>query len=297
MWRVGEFGRLFSIAAIAALTTGCGGEDSALPSPVSLSGSPIPTPSPSPTTTPSATFNTVAFALAQSAGFNYAVLGYRVAAKAGPMENIPDPATIDATIPISLAYSGSGQFRLSIGGVGEGPLAPSGGGGIASADGRTTQFSFNALGGGGSIGEALDFAARPMTATAWGYLSITARQSLYYADDYPFIYGVPTASTAVPATGVAEFQSCCETTSSAIRVDYATGRMTATRLGDDTAFIDVALGTDRSTFSGKFMSRDGEGTLDGRFTGPDGQELMMRMIVPGKAANLLAMKKVDLPGT
>lgn len=295
MSQLAKFVRWLPIAAAVAFVSGCGGEDSTSSIAASVSSSPTPTPSPSPTPTPSPTFNTGTFALGQPAGFTYAVLGYRVAAKAGPFDNIPDPATIDATIPISLAHSGSGQFRLSIGGVGEGLLAPSGGGGIASADGRTTQFSFNALGGGGSIGEALDFAARPMTATAWGYLSITARPTLYYADDYPFIYGVPTASTAVPTTGVAEFRSCCETTYSAIRVDYATGRMTATRLGGDTAFIDVALGTDRSSFSGKLMSKDGEGTVEGSFTGSDGQELMMRMIVPGKAAYLLAMRRVELP--
>ncbi|MFN6933626.1 MAG: hypothetical protein ACK4NZ_00560 [Tsuneonella sp.] len=69
--------------------------------------------------------------------------------------------------------------------------------------------------------------------------------------------------------------------------------MTDIRLGVDTTFIDVALGTDRSSFSGKFMSKDGEGTVEGRFTGSDGQELMMRMIVPGKSAYLLAMRRVD----
>lgn len=280
--------RLVALACAIGTLAACGGDDAPSPVPVATSA-----PTPSPTPTPTLSFNSVTFALGQPAGFNYAVLGYRVAAKAGPMENIPDPATIDATIPIGLAYSGSGRFRLSIGGLGEGPLIPNGGGGIASADGRTTQFSFNALGGAGSIGEVLDFNARPLTATAWGYLEITARDTLYYADDHPFVYGVPTASTAVPTTGAAEFRSCCDTTYSAIRVDYTTGTLTATRLGDGIAFIDVALGTDRSTFSGRFMSREGEGTVEGRFTGSNGKELMMRMIVPGKAAYLFAMGRTD----
>lgn len=267
---------------------GCGGEDGPAPAPVATG-----TPTPSPTPAPSPSFNTAKFALGQPAGFTYAVLGYRVAAKAGPMENIPDPATIDPTIPIGLTYSGAGQFRLSIGGLGEGPLVPNGGGGIASADGRTTQFGFNALSGAGSIGEALNVEARPLTSTAWGYFSISVRTSLYYADDYPFLYGVPTASTAVPMTGIAEFRSCCDASFSALRVDYATGTMTATRLGNGIEFIDVALGTDRSTFRGRFTSEWGEGTVEGRFTGPDGRELMMRMIVPGKAALLVAMMKID----
>ncbi len=288
-----KFVRVLPLIATVAVVTACGGEGTTSAPAASGFSSPTPTPSPSPTLFP--TFNTVTFALGQPAGFTYAVLGYRVAAKAGPFENIPDAATIDTTIPIGLAYSGSGNFRLSIGGLGEGPLNPNGGGGIASADGRTAQFSFNALGGAGSIGEALDFEARPLTATAWGYLSITARATLYYADDYQFVYGVPTASTAVATTGVAEFRSCCDTTYSAIRVDYATGRMTATRLGEGTAFIDVAVGNDRSAFSGRFLSNDGEGTVEGRFTGSDGRELMMRMIVPGKAAYLYAMRKADLP--
>ena len=296
MWRFGKRVRLLPVCAAVTLATGCGGGDSQSPATTIVSVS--PTPSPSPTPPPSPTFNTVTFALGQSAGFNYAVLGYRVAAKAGPMENILDPASIDTTIPIGLAYSGSGQFRLSIGGLGHGPLVPSGGGGIASADGRTTQFSFNALGGGGSIGEALSFEARPLSATAWGYLSVTARpSSLYYADDYPFLYGVPTAPTSVPTTGVAEFRSCCDTTYSAIRIDYASGKVTATRLGDGMTFIDVALGTDRSTFSGRFASKEGEGMAEGRFTGSDGRELIMRMIVPGKAAYLFAMRRVDSPET
>lgn len=290
MWRFGKFVGMLPICAAISLATGCGGEDSPSPPAASVSGS--PTPSPSPTPTPSPFFNKVTFGLGQPSGFTYAILGYRVAAKAGPMENIPDTATIDPTIPIGLTYSGSGQFRLSIEGLGEGPLVPNGGGGIASADGRTTQFGFNALGGSGSIGEALNFEARPLTATAWGYLSITARTSLYYADDYPFLYGVPTASTAVPRTGFGEFRSCCDTTYSAIRVDYATGTMTATRLGDGVAFIGVALDTDRSTFSGRFMSKEGEGTVEARFTGSDGRELMMRMTVPGNAAFPFAMMKI-----
>lgn len=296
MSRFGTFVRLLPVSAVVALAAACGGEGSPSPPAGSVSGSSTPAPSPSPTPAPSPTFNTAVFALGQTQGFTYAVLGYRVAAKAGPFDNIPDPATIDPTIPIGLAYSGSGKFRLSIGGLGEAPLDTSaGGGGIASADGRTTQFSFKALGGGGSIGEALDFDARPLTATAWGYLSVAARPTLYYADDYPFIYGVPTASAAVPTTGLAEFRSCCETTYSAIRVDYATGRMTANRLGNGMTFIDVVLGTDRSTFSGRFLSPDGEGTLEGRFTGSDGREVMMRMIVPGKAAYLFAMKQSEPP--
>lgn len=294
MSQFGKIVRLLSFCAAVGFVTGCGGDDSGRPLTANMSNSPAPSPSQSPTPTP--TFNTIPFALGQPAGFRYAVLGYRVAAKAGPFENIPDPATIDATIPIDLAYAGSGKFLLSIGGLGEGPLEPNGGGGIAGADGRTTQFGFDSLGGAGSIGEALDFEAHPLTSTAWGYFSINARATLYYADDYPFVYGVPAASASIPTTGVAEFRSCCDSTPPAIQIDYVTGRMTA-RLGDDTTFTDVALGTDRSVFSGRFASKDGEGTVEGRFTGPDGRELIMRMIVPGKAAYLFAMRKTDVPGT
>ncbi|MCT2558474.1 hypothetical protein N0B51_05725 [Tsuneonella sp. YG55] len=282
------------VFASLACAAGCGGGDGASPAPALSASSPAPAPGPSAPPPSSPSFNTVPFALGQPAGFTYAVLGYRVAGKAGPFENIPDPSTIDPTVPLGLTYSGSGLFRLSVGGLGEGSLVPNGGGGIASADGRTTQFGFNALGGAGSIGEALDLDARPLASTAWGYLSITARpSSLYYADDYPFLYGVPTASMAVPTTGFADFRTCCDTTYSAIRVDYASGGMTATRLGDNITFIDVALGIDRSTFSGRFASKDGEGTVEGRFTGSDGRELMMRMIVPGKAAYLVPMRKID----
>jgi hypothetical protein len=288
--------RLLACTVVLTLSgplAGCGGGEGTDQSPVAAA----PAPGPSTAPPPSPTFSTVAFALGQSAGFTYSVLGYRVAARPGPFDNIPDPTTIDPAVPFGLTYSGAGQFRLSIGGLGEGPLVPSGGGGIASADGRMTQFSFNALGGGGSIGEALSFEARPLSATAWGSLSVTTRPpSLDYAYDYPFLYGVPTESTAVPTTGVAEFRSCCDTTYSAIRIDYASGTVTATRLGEGTTFTDVALGADRTTFSGRIASKEGEGTVDGRFTGFDGRELMMRMIVPGKAAYLFAMSKVDLPG-
>lgn len=290
--------RLLSICGCVFLVPGCGGGDGQPSLTASASGTPTPAPAPTPTPTPTPVpnpfFNYVTFALGQSAGFDFAVLGYRVAGKAGPFENIPDPATIDPTIPIGLAYSGSGEFRISIGGVGENRLVPNGGGGIASADGRTTQFGFSALGGGGSIGEALDFGARPLTSTASGYLSLPTRpSSLYYADDHIFLYGVPTSPTAVPTTGFAEFRSCCDTTYSAIRVDYTSGVLTVVRLGGGTTFIDVALGTDRSTFTGRFGSAEGEGTVDGRFTGPDGREMMLRFIVPGKAAHLLALKRVD----
>lgn len=288
--------RLLACAAVSILSgplAGCGGGEGTGQTPVAA----VPTPGPSPTPPPSQVFDTVAFALGQSAGFTYSVLGYRVAVRPGPFDNIPDPTTIDPAVPFGLTHAGAGQFRLSIGGLGEGPLVPNGGGGTASGDGRTTQFSFNALGGGGSIGEALSFEARPLSATAWGYLSVTTRPpSLDNAYDYPFLYGVPTESTAVATTGVAEFRSCCDTTHSAVRIDYASGTVTATRLGDGMTFTDVALGADRTTFSGRFAGKDGEGTVEGRFTGFDGRELMLRMIVPGKAAHLIAMRKVDLPG-
>lgn len=78
----------------------------------------------------------------------------------------------------------------------------------------------------------------------------------------------------------------------AIEVDYATGKLTGARMGDKIAFVDVVLGSDRSSFAGRFISRDGDGTLEGR---PDRGELMMLLIVPGKAIYLYAMKKTPVP--
>lgn len=294
MRRIAKCAQLLSICGYVFLLSGCGGGDSPSSLTASASGTPAPAPTPTPTPTPNPSFNYGTFALGQSPRFDFVTLGYRVAGKAGPFENIPDLATVDPTIPIGLAYSELGEFSISIGGVGESRLVPNGGGGFASADGRTTQFGFSALGGGGSIGEILDFNVRPLSFTASGYLSLPTRPSaLFYADDYLFLYGVPTAPAAVPTTGIADFRSCCETTYSAIRVDYASGRLAVVRLGGGITFTDVALGTDRSTFTGRFASAEGDGTVDGRFTGPDGREMMLRLIVPGKAAQLLALKKID----
>lgn len=282
--------RASALAAIIALA-GCGeGGGSA---PQTASGAPAPTAA-IPAPTPAPKFDTLPFALGQPGGYAFAVLGYKVASQAGPWENIPDPATFDTSVPIGFSHSGSGNFRLSIGGLGEGPVLPNGGGGITNPGNRTVQFGFNALGGSGSISEANDFAARPLTSTAQGYLSVTARPNqVLFADDYAFVYGVPTPASAVPTSGNAEYRTCCDGSFIGLRIDFADGILRVSSPVEGLVFTDVRLGADRSTFAGQFTSPDGSGTVEGRMTGPDGREMMMRLHVPGKSVQLVALRRFE----
>ena len=272
----------FAGLIVVGTLAGCGGGDGSTTSSPTPVASSTPTPA-TPVASPSPfTFSLVAspFRLGQTSAFTYTVLGIRATSKSGAWENIGDPASgrIASDLGVRLASASDMYFRFAE--YGEGRLSTNGGGGY-SPDGKITQLSFNALGGGGSLYHVYDKGASPLRYTAAVYWQITARPDGEYPyDDFVALYGVGTQSADVPTSGKAVYGGGLP--GYEITVDFASGTLSGSSRDENgvefSSLRDVRIGPDRTSFSGKVIASDSgeEGTVEGRFTGPAAAELMMR---------------------
>ena len=96
-----------------------------------------------------------------------------------------------------------------------------------------------------------------------------------------------TPPNALPASGAADYQTTSTERVSTFRANYATKTITGTIPffvnGPTLAaeFRDVTISADGTSFSGRLIPPDGsaEGTVQGRFTGPGGQEFLAQAVL------------------
>ena len=163
---------VLGFCALAALAACGGGGSSDAPSAaVMASATPTPPPTPTPTPTPAPSFSLAEspFLLGQSTSQEFVTLGFAYRAEAGAWESIPDPASLDEAVPIGVRLVAPAGLRLVVGGLGESPVQPNGGGGIDQS-GRVVQLGFNAFSGAGSLNVGLASDGGYLASTALGFV-------------------------------------------------------------------------------------------------------------------------------
>lgn len=125
-----------------------------------------------------------------------------------------------------------------------------------------------------------------------------------------FVFGVPTTAAQMPGGGQGQYMLVNEALTAVpgadtvfevvarfeLRPDFGTGTLTGTMVADlyydgtnwdklfqvTVAISDVVSSPDRTSFSGRMAAAGSSesGFLEGRFTGPDASEIMVRWLVP-----------------
>lgn len=267
------------------LLAGCGGGDSA-GSATSVGSAPAPTPTPTPTPPapppppPPATevgaFGTLGLNTSQV----FATLGNGQRGKGSGWDFIPEPGSVTTRPGHTMRFAAPASLLFSVPGLGEGQLVPRDNSG-GFLNGIRTSADFNVLGGIVTLSRAI-VVERLLNYVMLGYFvsapSANQSQSNLLVE---FGYGLRTPANALPSSGTAEYRTTSEAGLS-IRANYSDRTVTGTvpfyvnGPTQASELRDVAISADGTGFSGRLIPPDGsaEGTIEGFFMGPAGEELL-----------------------
>jgi hypothetical protein len=233
-------------------------------------------------------------ALGQTSSQQFAVLGFAYRGQDAGFGYRPDPTSVEPDVAVALRFLAPSQLLLTIPGLGEGALLPSGASG-ADFQGRLNYLGYLALGGNSHLTLPLAKGATTyLTSTGFGSWVSPPENS---PQSYPFrliefVYGVPTRPDDVPASGSATYESS-DANIGPIVVDFAARRVTGTIAAGGTesraySIRDVVFTPDGTGFQARLTTGDPtlEGSIDVRFTGTAAIELMGRYRAPGMEGNL-----------
>lgn len=284
------------VAAFApALTlSGCGGGGGGSAGPGVSIVTPTPTPTPSPSPTPSPAAVTTFGALGQTASQSFAVLGYAYRGADAGFGYRPDPASFDPGFQVGLRYAAPTSLFLALAGDGEGVLSPNGASGTSPTLG-VTQLGYTVLGGNASLFVAYN---RAVTATLQSSAHGSWIKFLNDGSPYPyrlveFVYGVPTSPAALPQSGIASYAS--RENAFVLKADFSakglSGSITPVDGGPAYVLSGVSFTGDGSAFAGQLDAGNGvmKGTIEGRFTGPSGAELIAKAVAPRSDGTTVAV--------
>jgi hypothetical protein len=272
---------------------GCGGGDSSgAPAVVSPPPTPTPTPTPTPAPTPTpgiGSFGTLGVTTSQP----FATLGYMQIGKGSGWDFVAQTDTLDTQPGHSIRFDAPSTLLLMVPGVGEGGLVPREGSG-SFFNGERSGADFNAMGGILSL-------SRPIVA---GRLQQYLMQAYFVASPYAgsnesniilqFEYGIAVPPNALPTSGQADYQGSYSE-KFAFRADfgaktisgtipfYVNGPTQAAQLRD------VTISADGVRFTGRIIPPDGssDGTINGLFMGPTGQEFLAQVVLKSGQTVLL----------
>lgn len=271
--------RLLVGTAAMLLLAACGGEDAARPGEPTSGGTPAPTSTPTP---PAGTFG----ALGQTQPTSFATLGFSYRERNGPMGGPPVPGTLDLAYSTGLQLRTADLLFLNLPGFGEGPLAGTGGSGT-DANGQQNYRSYSFLGGQAFL-QSATFGFEGNTPL---YLRHTGTGGWYGPFDTSseshfvsyFVYGVATGPAAMPTRGTAEYEGQSRGTVT-LSVDFGARTVagtfsTGTSSSPALSLRNVVFTGDGTTFAGEVVDANGNvvGEVQGRFTGQDASELMVRL--------------------
>lgn len=280
-------------AALAFACSGCGGETGGGGTPQPTGGGATPTPGPTPTPAPAPVGVRDFGSLGQTTPQTFASYGFSYRATDNGFGYDLVEGSVDPTFTPSLRLAAQGQLFLTVSGFGEGWLRPDGSSGTSPVIG-ITEFGYYAPGGRAYI--SVIFKTLPNTVLAnsasasWVSDYDSATPSAPYLIS-PFVYGVPTPPAAIPASGIATYAAPNISTgerSIDLTLDFSartvTGSVVLASPTGPVSFMlqGVTFTGDGSQFSGNLVVPGNaiQGTFEGRFTGPSGEELIGRYTVP-----------------
>jgi hypothetical protein len=295
--------RTWALVALSAALAGCGGGSSS-PAPIQVNPapapSPAPSPTPSPTPTPTPSPPSTIIGLTQPGAFATLASAFRFTTRRDGSDprgsTEPDPAAA-----IDLAYvAADNAYEMRLPGVSPARIVP-------DFDAREFTAVHLPWPGASPVGITLykpGAANRELQLfhTSLGYWSATRadpadpdRFELNYGD---FVYGVPTLASDLPAAGQSDYTGIIYgggvgflTGDVRLGVDFAARQLTGEitlRVNDGIGGVATSgvyrltptrIDSGSASFSGTFATSDGsatQGVFEGRFTGPRGEELMVR---------------------
>jgi len=274
---------LVSIAALAFLLAGCGGEDST--SGTGTIGAPLGGSTQTPTPTSA---SPIFGALGQTTPQSFTTLSFSLLGQNGPMDIVTDLSTLDRDFIVGLRLDASRKLVMTVGGVGEGTLFENGGR-MTGPPCDLLGMGFAAPGGTAWLergrknnGDCLSYTATGSWVSTFG---TSGNSKFDYKVGY-FVYGIPAPSTGIPSAGKATFKAGTYygVELVEIEIDFASRMAVGTiQVGngsvsdpDTYSLQPVALSADGTSFAGQLIGPDGQsgGEFVGQLTGPHGEEIM-----------------------
>lgn len=298
------------ILVVAAALAACGGDEG---SQVDTRTGVIPAPAPPTPPTPPPPAPSVAAsifgALGQTTSQSLASLGFGYSGvEVGGFGDLAiEASSVDPNYLIGFRVATPSQLLLSLGGIGEDPLVPNGGGGIDS-NGQTVQRSYSVLGGNASLSLLAFSSGVYLTSSAlgsWTGPPSSGPRAVYRVAQ--FAYGVPTPVNEMPNVGSANYDTqiygpialsapgddaaAYYSGTARLSVNFATGTVSGTiELGSvggsgppiTFTLSQAVLNADKAGFQGQLTSVGGgaDGFIQGLFTGRTASEMIVRWRSP-----------------
>lgn len=272
------------------LLAGCGGGGTQNPptgSGQAPTPSPTPTPTPSPTPSPTPLPNVGSFGtLGATASQVFATLGHSQLGKGSGWDFVADSSTFNVQPGHAIRLAAPSSLLLMVPGLGEGALVTRNNSG-SFFNGERIEAYFDVLGG-------FLFLSKPIVE---GRLQQYVMQAYFVSspEAYPnasnlilqFGYGIAAPPNALPSSGQAEYQSTFSETEFAFRADFGAKVISGTMPffvngpTQSSELRDVTISADGTGFSGRLIPPDGsaEGTIQGLFMGPNGEEFLAQTIL------------------
>ncbi|MEO6154068.1 MAG: hypothetical protein ABIT09_03775 [Croceibacterium sp.] len=216
----------------------------------------------------------------------FATIGNSQRGRGGGWDFVPEAGTLTTQPGHAIRFAVPSSLLLMVPGLGEGELVPRDNSG-GSFNGERAGANFNVLGGilGLSrpvVGERLQQYVMQGYFTSAPNANSTQTNLLL-----EFGYGLPTPFNALPVSGAADYQMTFNEKGFTFRADYGAKSITGTipfYVNGPTAvseFRDVRISADGTNFSGRLIPPDGseEGTVQGLFMGPTGQEFLAQAVL------------------
>jgi hypothetical protein len=204
----------------------------------------------------------------------------------------PDLSTLNLEPGVGMRLAAGDRLAMSLPTLGEDLLVANGGSGTGSQG--LFMLMYSVLGGGISITmpSRTDGTLLKSTAQAsWVGAFEPAQSNPYLLVD--FVYGIPTLPANMPRAGAVVYHGVG---AKGFVVDFArqtiSGELdTSDATAPKFTLKDVVFTGDGTTFKGQLVSADPakSGELEGRFTGPSGEELMARYVIPALGGSSAAV--------
>lgn len=289
-----ELSRRSTLAALGiVMLGGCGGGDggSSASAPTSP---PLPPPPPPPAPPPPPPPPTVG-TLGLTEPLTMPAIGFSVRAAGTGWEFAPDVSSYNfGPGTISMRFAPQSNLYLSVAGSAESAVTTLSSSSPNYYQGEVVGLNYTALGGDLWLHRPV-MSEKILRYAIRGYLTAKVGSGTFPYLVAEFAYGIATAASALPTSGTRTYRMEFEIFDR-LTVDFAARTVTAAiqlRNKDykdvPAAFRDVLLLPDGSGFSGKVAAIDGsiEGTIEGKFFGPTGEELAIRTAIdPAKTAQI-----------
>lgn len=271
------------------LLAGCGGGGSTSP-PISLGQAPAPSPTPTPTATPTpppplpavGSFGTLGATTSQT----FATLGSSQRGKGSGWDFILEEGSLTSQPGHTIRFAAPSSLLLMVPAIGEGELVPRDNSG-SLVNGERAVAYFNVLGGILTLSRPI-VAEQLQKYVMQGYFASAPNANSTETDlILEFAYGIPTPPNVLPTSGAADYQLTFNDNRFTFRADYGARTVTGgipffvNGPSQITELRDVTISADGTRFSGRLIPPDGsaEGTLQGLFMGPRGEEFLAQAVL------------------